>query len=188
MRPHPYLSLGTSDEVPDSPNQAMTSFTCYCTPRTGPMIYPHCICPYSWNSSHQSSTEQRRTTQLEATMSHALHHQHDSNRPGSPTTELSAVQKKKLLSAEDIEPRSEENLASPTFDATLKCSLKTNGGGKVDYKKLWEESQEENSRLRSEMEVTRQDLDSAIQLLVKSGVRGVRGVRGIRGKRSAAQR
>merc|ERR1711936_878880 len=119
--------------------------------------------------------------------------QGESETPGSPTTGLTAVQRKKkpkrrstgVLSAEDIEPRSEEsadeNGASPTHDthetSPLKSNLKTNGGGQVDYKKLWEESQEENSRLRSEMEVTRQDLDStrqqldsAIQVLAKNSV------------------
>jgi len=73
------------------------------------------------------------------------------------------------------------NGASPTHDthetSPLKSNLKTNGGGQVDYKKLWEESQEENSRLRSEMEATRldldstrQQLDSAIQVLAKNSV------------------
>jgi len=147
----------------------------------------------SHNSSHQSPTEQRRTSRLEAARSHALHHQGDSETPGSPTTGLTAVQRKKkpkrrstgVLSAEDIGPRSDEsadeNGASPTHDthetSPLKSNLKTNGGGQVDYKKLWEESQEENSRLRSEMEVTRQDLDStrqqldsAIQVLAKNSV------------------
>merc|ERR1712088_966331 len=144
-------------------------------------------------SSHPSPAEQRRTSRLEAARSHALHHQGESETPGSPTTGLTAVQRKKkpkrrstgVLSAEDIEPRSEEsadeNGASPTHDthetSPLKSNLKTNGGGQVDYKKLWEESQEENSRLRSEMEVTRQDLDStrqqldsAIQVLAKNSV------------------
>jgi len=144
-------------------------------------------------SSHPSPTEQRRTSRLEAARSHALHHQGESETPGSPTTGLTAVQRKKkpkrrstgVLSAEDIEPRSEEsadeNGASPTHDthetSPLKSNLKTNGGGQVDYKKLWEESQEENSRLRSEMEATRldldstrQQLDSAIQVLAKNSV------------------
>ena len=82
-----------------------------------------------------------------------------------------------------------QNGASPTHDthetSPLKSNLKTNGGGQVDYKKvsikwisirkpelrrislfqLWEESQEENSRLRSEMEATRLDLDSTRQQL-----------------------
>jgi len=147
----------------------------------------------SHNSSHQSPTEQRRTSRLEAARNHALHHQGDSETPGSPTTGLTAVQRKKkpkrrstgVLSAEDIGPRSDEsadeNGASPTHDthetSPLKSNLKTNGGGQVDYKKLWEESQEENSRLRSEMEATRQDLDStrqqldsAIQVLAKNSV------------------
>jgi protein phosphatase 1 regulatory subunit 12A len=144
-------------------------------------------------SSHHSPTEQRRTSRLEAARSHALHHQGESETPGSPTTGLTAVQRKKkpkrrstgVLSAEDIGPRSDEsadeNGASPTHDthetSPLKSNLKTNGGGQVDYKKLWEESQEENSRLRSEMEATRQDLDStrqqldsAIQVLAKNSV------------------
>jgi len=144
-------------------------------------------------SSHHSPTEQRRTSRLEAARSHALHHQGEYETPGSPTTGLTAVQRKKkpkrrstgVLSAEDIGPRSDEsadeNGASPTHDthetSPLKSNLKTNGGGQVDYKKLWEESQEENSRLRSEMEATRQDLDStrqqldsAIQVLAKNSV------------------
>ena len=107
-------------------------------------------------------------------MSQALHHHDDSET--SQTTELKAVQNRKKLSAEDIEHQSEQsvdvNEASSTIDthetSQLKCSFKTNGGDLTDYKKLWEEAQKENSRLRSEMEVTRQDLDSTRQQLVSA--------------------
>merc|ERR1712073_258150 len=49
--------------------------------------------------------------------------------------------------------------------------------GEVDYKKLWEESQSENSRLRTEMSSIRTDLDStrhqlesAIQASTKNSI------------------
>ena len=172
--PQQCLSHGTSDEVPDGPNQAMTSLTCYCSPRTGEVTYPRCVCPFSWNLSHQPSREQQRKSQIEATVSQALHHHDDSET--SQTTELKAVQNRKKLSAEDFEHRSEqsvdENQASSTLDphetSQLKWRLRTNGGDLADYKKLWEEAQKEISRLRSEMEVTRQDLDSARQQLVSA--------------------
>merc|ERR1712226_1447253 len=70
------------------------------------------------------------------------------------------------------------NGSSPTHEnSPLKSNLKANGGGQVDYRKLWEESQAENARLRLEMNATRADLDStrqqldsAIQVLAKNSV------------------
>jgi len=145
--------------------------------------------------SHPSPTEQRRISRLEAAREahRGAHHQGESDgAPGSPTVGLTAVQRKKkpkrrstgVLTAEDLAQRSdesaEENGSSPptTHESSpLKSNLKTNGGGQVDYKKLWEESQAENCRLRAEMESTRTDLDStrqqldsAIQVLAKNSV------------------
>jgi len=145
--------------------------------------------------SHPSPTEQRRISRLEAAREahRGAHHQGESDgAPGSPTVGLCAVQRKKkpkrrstgVLSAEDLAQRSdesaEENGSSPPTaheSSPLKSNLKTNGGGQVDYKKLWEDSQAENSRLRAEMESTRgdldstrQQLDSAIQVLAKNSV------------------
>jgi len=150
------------------------------------------------HSSHPSPTEQRRMSRLEAASARSdkqqaagnLYQGESEGAPGSPTTGLTAVQRKKkpkrrstgVLSAEDLEPRSEEsadeNGSSPTHDnSPLKGNLKANGGGQVDYRKLWEESQAENARLRLEMNETRIDLDStkqqlesAIQVLAKNSV------------------
>merc|ERR1719323_1426384 len=47
----------------------------------------------------------------------------------------------------------------------LKKSNLKSQNGEIDYKKLWEESQSENSRLRTEMSSIRTDLDSTRQQL-----------------------
>jgi len=66
--------------------------------------------------------------------------------------------------------------SSQTTQELKKGNLKSQNG-EVDYKKLWEESQSENSRLRTEMSSIRTDLDStrhqlesAIQASTKNSI------------------
>merc|ERR1711913_125910 len=60
--------------------------------------------------------------------------------------------------------------------STVKSNTKSQNG-EVDYKKLWEESQAENSRLRVEMNTIKEDLtstkhqlDTAVQASTKNAV------------------
>jgi len=88
------------------------------------------------------------------------------------------------LELDDIDPKSEESadenvptsLSQTTQEAKIKSSLKSQNG-ELDYKKLWEESQAENARLRLDMNSIRSDLDStrhqleaAIQASAKNSV------------------
>jgi len=112
---------------------------------------------------------------------------------GTPT-QLTAIQRKKKpkrrstgvvqLELDDIDPKSEESadenvptsLSHTGQEAKSRSSLKSQNG-EVDYKKLWEESQAENVRLRLDMNSIRSDLDStrhqleaAIQASAKNSV------------------
>jgi len=188
---------GYSSQATTSSRLSMSSSQQQQTSSTPVPSYSHSSLSAS-HSSHPSPTEQRRMSRLEAASARSdrqqaagnLYQGESEGAPGSPTTGLTAVQRKKkpkrrstgVLSAEDLEPRSEEsadeNGSSPTNDnSPLKGNLKANGGGQVDYRKLWEESQAENARLRLEMNETRIDLDStkqqlesAIQVLAKNSV------------------
>merc|ERR1719334_2679523 len=112
---------------------------------------------------------------------------------GTPT-QLTAIQRKKKpkrrstgvvqLELDDIDPKSEESadenvptsLSQTVQDGKTRSNLKSQNG-EVDYKKLWEESQAENARLRLDMNGIRSDLDStrhqleaAIQASAKNSV------------------
>eukprot|EP00092_Neocalanus_flemingeri_P000924 GFUD01000982.1.p1 GENE.GFUD01000982.1~~GFUD01000982.1.p1 ORF type:complete len:982 (-),score=279.49 GFUD01000982.1:765-3710(-) len=112
---------------------------------------------------------------------------------GTPT-QLTAIQRKKKpkrrstgvvqLELDDIDPRSEDSTDEnvPTSSSQTNQEFKTKSNlksqnGEIDYKKLWEESQAENARLRLDMNAIRSDLDStrhqleaAIQASAKNSV------------------
>jgi len=111
---------------------------------------------------------------------------------GTPT-QLNPIQRKKKpkrrstgvvnLEIEEIDLKSEdsgdENVPGSSSQPTqeLKKSNLKSQNGEVDYKKLWEESQAENSKLKSEMNSIRTDLDStrhqletAIQASTKNSI------------------
>jgi len=83
---------------------------------------------------------------------------------------------------EMTDPKSEDSgdeigTVTNTSESSSRAKSNLKNGCEVDYKKLWEESQVENSRLRqdmsairSDLEVTRQQLDSAIQASAKNSV------------------
>lgn len=88
------------------------------------------------------------------------------------------------MELDDIDPRSEESADEnvPTSSSQTSQEFKTRSSlksqnGEIDYKKLWEESQAENARLRLDMNSIRSDLDStrhqleaAIQASAKNSV------------------
>jgi len=114
--------------------------------------------------------------------------------PGSgaatPTTLNPAQRKKKpkrrstgVVNIDFDDPRSEESadegapLGSSQASQELKKSNLKSQNGEIDYKKLWEASQSENSKLRTEMGSIRSDLDStrhqleaAIQASTKNSI------------------
>jgi len=114
--------------------------------------------------------------------------------PGSgaatPTTLNPAQRKKKpkrrstgVVNIDFDDPRSEESadegspLSSSQASQELKKSNLKSQNGEIDYKKLWEASQSENSKLRTEMGSIRSDLDStrhqleaAIQASTKNSI------------------
>merc|ERR1719208_288068 len=109
---------------------------------------------------------------------------------GTPT-QLNPIQRKKKpkrrstgvvnLEIEEIDLKSEdsgdENVPAGQSTQELKRSNLKSQNGEIDYKKLWEASQSENSRLRTEMSSIRTDLDStrhqletAIQASTKNSI------------------
>merc|ERR1719468_645634 len=54
----------------------------------------------------------------------------------------------------------DENIPTSSSQAAAK-SKATNQNGEIDYKKLWEESETENTRLRKELMTIKQDLESS---------------------------
>jgi len=114
--------------------------------------------------------------------------------PGSgaatPTTLNPAQRKKKpkrrstgVVNIDFDDPRSEESadesapVTSSQPSQELKKSNLKSHNGEIDYKKLWEASQSENSKLRTEMSSIRTDLDStrhqleaAIQASTKNSI------------------
>jgi len=111
---------------------------------------------------------------------------------GTPT-QLNPIQRKKKpkrrstgvvnLEIEEIDLKSEdsgdENVPATSSQSTqeLKKSNLKSQNGELDYKKLWEESQTENSKLKSEMNSIRTDLNStrhqletAIQASTKNSI------------------
>jgi len=120
----------------------------------------------------------------------------DSAEPGSTTPTQIAIQRKKKpkrrstgvvqIDVEDIDDKmsqgesADEAMGDRSGGIQTVSSLKSNirsQNGEVDYKKLWEESQAENSRLRVEMNTikedlssTKQQLDTAVQASTKNAV------------------
>jgi len=97
---------------------------------------------------------------------------------GTPT-QLNPIQRKKKpkrrstgvvnLEIEEIDLKSEdsgdENVPAGQSTQELKRSNLKPQNGEIDYKKLWEDSQAENSKLKTEMSSIRTDLDSTRQQL-----------------------
>jgi len=122
----------------------------------------------------------------------AADHDAGTNSGANTPTQPRSIQKKKkpkrrstgVVNLEMDDPRSEESADEtvpsvvsnqPTLEMK-KSNLKSQNG-EIDYKKLWEESQSENARLRSEMGSIRTDLDStrhqleaAIQASTKNSI------------------
>merc|ERR1719208_441837 len=109
---------------------------------------------------------------------------------GTPT-QLNPIQRKKKpkrrstgvvnLEIEEIDLKSEdsgdENVPAGQSTQELKRSNLKPQNGEIDYKKLWEDSQAENSKLKTEMSSIRTDLDStrhqleaAIQASTKNSI------------------
>eukprot|EP00090_Calanus_glacialis_P002840 TRINITY_DN120_c0_g1_i1.p1 TRINITY_DN120_c0_g1~~TRINITY_DN120_c0_g1_i1.p1 ORF type:complete len:902 (-),score=274.25 TRINITY_DN120_c0_g1_i1:836-3541(-) len=159
------------------------------------------------NNTTSSQSPERRISRLDAAsvreQRHSIHVPHltststqgesEGSISGTPT-QLTAIQRKKKpkrrstgvvqLELDDIDPRSEESADEnvPTSSSQTSQEFKTRSSlksqnGEIDYKKLWEESQAENARLRLDMNSIRSDLDStrhqleaAIQASAKNSV------------------
>jgi len=140
-----------------------------------------------------SVREQRHSVHVPHSASASTPGENEGSTSGTPT-QLTAIQRKKKpkrrstgvvqLELDDIDPKSEESadenvptsLSQTGQEAKSRSSLKSQNG-EVDYKKLWEESQAENVRLRLDMNSIRSDLDStkhqleaAIQASAKNSV------------------
>jgi len=123
-----------------------------------------------------SVREQRHSVHVPHSASASTPGENEGSTSGTPT-QLTAIQRKKKpkrrstgvvqLELDDIDPKSEESadenvptsLSQTGQEAKSRSSLKSQNG-EVDYKKLWEESQAENVRLRLDMNSIRSDLDS----------------------------
>jgi len=140
-----------------------------------------------------SIREQRHTVHTPHLGTTSTQGESEGSTSGTPT-QLTAIQRKKKpkrrstgvvqLELDDIDPRSEESADEnvPTSSSQTSQDLKTRNNlksqnGDIDYKKLWEESQAENARLRLDMNAIRSDLDStrhqleaAIQASAKNSV------------------
>merc|ERR1711874_313089 len=137
--------------------------------------------------------EQRHSVHVPHITTTSTQGESEGSTSGTPT-QLTAIQRKKKpkrrstgvvqLELDDIDPKSEESadenvptsLSQTSQEAKIKSSLKSQNG-ELDYKKLWEESQAENARLRLDMNSIRSDLDStrhqleaAIQASAKNSV------------------
>jgi len=143
-------------------------------------------------------TQHRHSTIGSFSPTHPSHHltgttNHGDSDGNTTPTQLTAVQRKKkpkrrstgvvnLMEDEMTDPKSEDSgdeigTVTNTSESSSRAKSNLKNGCEVDYKKLWEESQVENSRLRqdmsairSDLEVTRQQLDSAIQASAKNSV------------------
>merc|ERR1712106_61787 len=143
-------------------------------------------------------TQHRHSTIGSFSPTHPSHHltgttNHGDSDGNTTPTQLTAVQRKKkpkrrstgvvnLMEDEMADPKSEDSgdeigTVTNTSESSSRAKSNLKNGCEVDYKKLWEESQVENSRLRqdmsairSDLEVTRQQLDSAIQASAKNSV------------------
>jgi len=135
-----------------------------------------------------STREQRHSIHVLTSQAQAAHDSEGGGSGAATPTQLNPVQRKKkpkrrstgVVNLELDDPRSEEsadeNITSPTAQELKKSNLKSQNG-EIDYKKLWEESQTENSRLRTEMngirtdlDTTRQQLEAAIQASTKNSI------------------
>merc|ERR1712123_198476 len=159
------------------------------------------------NTTTSSQSPERRISRLDPAsvreQRHSVHVPHlittstqgesEGSTSGTPT-QLTSIQRKKKpkrrstgvvqLELDDIDPKSEESadenvptsLSQTSQELKTRSSLKSQNG-EIDYKKLWEESQAENARLRLDMNSIRSDLDStrhqleaAIQASAKNSV------------------
>jgi len=159
------------------------------------------------NNTTSSQSPERRISRLDPAsvreQRHSVHVPHltttstqgesEGSTSGTPT-QLTSIQRKKKpkrrstgvvqLELDDIDPKSEESadenvptsLSQTSQELKTRSSLKSQNG-EIDYKKLWEESQAENARLRLDMNSIRSDLDStrhqleaAIQASAKNSV------------------
>jgi len=135
-----------------------------------------------------SAREQRHSIHVLTSQAQAAHDSEGGGSGCATPTQLNPVQRKKkpkrrstgVVNLELDDPRSEEsadeNAMSPTAQELKKSNLKSQNG-EIDYKKLWEESQSENSRLRTEMngirsdlDTTRHQLEAAIQASTKNSI------------------
>jgi len=133
----------------------------------------------SSDSHHPSSTEStgsiassvgsgRITRPFSSTYSNTLHPT-DIGSPSTPT-QLAISRKKKpkrrstgVIDMDDLDKsddNADENIPTSSSQAAAK-SKATNQNGEIDYKKLWEESETENTRLRKELMTIKQDLESS---------------------------
>jgi len=136
--------------------------------------------------------EQRHSVHILPSSSPATDKGENEGSSGTPT-QLNPIQRKKKpkrrstgvvnLEIEEIDLKSEDSgdehvpaISSQSTQELKKSNLKSQNG-EIDYKKLWEESQTENSKLKSEMNSMRTDLDStrhqletAIQASTKNSI------------------
>merc|ERR1712106_547515 len=140
-----------------------------------------------------SVREQRHSVHVPHLTTTSTQGESEGSTSGTPT-QLTSIQRKKKpkrrstgvvqLELDDIDPKSEESadekvptsLSQTSQELKTRSSLKSQNG-EIDYKKLWEESQAENARLRLDMNSIRSDLDStrhqleaAIQASAKNSV------------------
>jgi len=118
------------------------------------------------------SPERRISRPFSSSYSSTLHPpQENEGSPSSTPPSISRKKKPKRRSTgvvnididelDKSDESGEENIpSSSTNPASSDKSKSKSQNGDIDYKKLWEESQAENTRLRMEMSSMRQDLDS----------------------------
>jgi len=113
--------------------------------------------------------------------SHSLHPpQENEGSPSTPTQQAISRKKKPkrrstgvvnidMEEMEKSEDSGDENVPTSSNQVTNDKSKSRSHNGDIDYKKLWEESQSENTKLRKEMSTIRHDLESA-KLQLESAV------------------
>jgi len=117
------------------------------------------------------SPERRISRPFSSTYSSTLHPpQENESSPSSTPPSISRKKKPKRRSTgvvnidmDDFDKTDEsgdENIPSSSNQVTSDKPKSKSQNGDIDYKKLWEESQTENTRLRMEMSTMRHDLDS----------------------------
>jgi len=113
------------------------------------------------------SPERRISRPFSSNYSNTLHPT-DIASPTTPTQQAISRKKKPkrrstgVIDMDDLD-KSDDNIDEniPTSSSLADKSRPKNQNGEVDYKKLWEESETENTKLRKELMTIKQDLESA---------------------------